>query len=233
MVRSPRNIRSTRGENCPLDSCNTRMVIENTRPVNEIIAWMIEDRKLRAPAGGPGKTKTACVAGNASSSATSPIANPTEMITHTAGTSQNVDRATSRARSTETTGSRKAPTARAKLTPLLTACPGPDGAPTPRRTARESPRYRRSFAIASPPMLPLRNRNDPAASPRAKTITTPPLPSWPPAPGQPGWRRASVRCRCLHLDRSWEDGQDCASRSVSTPTAVTRNCSPSACRSAP
>ncbi len=53
MVRSRRNPRSTRGENCPLVSCSTTIVIENTRPVKAIIAWVIEDKKLLAPDGDP------------------------------------------------------------------------------------------------------------------------------------------------------------------------------------
>jgi len=39
------------------------MVIENTKPVNEIIAVTMEDRKLRAPPGGPGYRNTPCAAG--------------------------------------------------------------------------------------------------------------------------------------------------------------------------
>jgi len=32
------------------------MVIENTTAVKEIMAWVTDDKKLRAPAGGPGYT---------------------------------------------------------------------------------------------------------------------------------------------------------------------------------
>ena len=56
MVRSRRKARSTRGENCPLVSCSTTIVMENTRPVKAIMAWVIEDKKLRAPDGGPGNS---------------------------------------------------------------------------------------------------------------------------------------------------------------------------------
>jgi hypothetical protein len=38
MVRSRRNVRSARGENCPLVSWSTRTVMENTSPVNAIMA---------------------------------------------------------------------------------------------------------------------------------------------------------------------------------------------------
>ncbi len=44
-----------RGENWLLASCSAMMVIENTRPVNEIIDAMIADRTARAPSGPPAK----------------------------------------------------------------------------------------------------------------------------------------------------------------------------------
>ncbi len=52
--RSRRKVRNTRDDSCPLVSCRAAMVMENTRPVKEIIAWVIDDKKLRAPEGGPG-----------------------------------------------------------------------------------------------------------------------------------------------------------------------------------
>ncbi len=52
--RSRTKVRSTRDDNCPLVSCKATMVMENTRPVKEIMAWVIDDKKLRAPDGGPG-----------------------------------------------------------------------------------------------------------------------------------------------------------------------------------
>jgi len=66
---------------------------------------MIADRKLRAPCGGPGNTAAPCVTGSVPSRATRPIASPTAATTHSAGTSQNADRATSRTWDGETPGS--------------------------------------------------------------------------------------------------------------------------------
>ena len=102
MARSRRKARSTRGENCPLVSCSTTMVMENTRPVNAIMAWVIDDRKLRAPSGGPGNRTPVDTGRSAWSRATSPTAAPMATATHAAGTSQNIDRNSSRTRSRET-----------------------------------------------------------------------------------------------------------------------------------
>ena len=76
--------------------------MENTRPVNAIMAWVIEDRKLRAPEGGPGNSTPGDTAPSAWSSAINPTAAPMAVTTHAAGTSQNIDRSSSRTRSRET-----------------------------------------------------------------------------------------------------------------------------------
>ena len=55
MMRSRKKARSTRGENCPLVSCSTTMVIENTRPVKAIMAWVIEDKSYEPPPADPGR----------------------------------------------------------------------------------------------------------------------------------------------------------------------------------
>ena len=60
--RSRRNVRSTRGENCPLVSCSTTIVIENTSAVNEIIELTMADSSVRAPSGPPANRKAGGVA---------------------------------------------------------------------------------------------------------------------------------------------------------------------------
>lgn len=98
------------------------MVMENTRPVKAIIACVIEDRKLRAPAGGPGNSTPGDTAPSAWSSATSPTATPTALTTHTEGTSQNADRSSSRKRSTETITTTPRDPARNRLVRRSSAC---------------------------------------------------------------------------------------------------------------
>jgi hypothetical protein len=102
MARSRRKSRSTRGENCPLVSWRTTMVMENTTPVKAIMACVIEDRKPRAPAGGPGTSTPVDTDPNTWSSAISPMAAASAVATQAAGTSQNIDRSSSRTRSKDT-----------------------------------------------------------------------------------------------------------------------------------
>src|SRR5919202_5556754 len=94
MVRSCRNVRSTRGENWLLANCSTTMVMDNTSAVKVIIAWVIEDSKLRAPSGGPGNRKVNCDDPIDSSTITRPSASPLAAVMHSAGTSQNAERNT-------------------------------------------------------------------------------------------------------------------------------------------
>lgn len=93
MVPSRRKLRITRDENWPAASCSATIVIEKTSPVTEIMAEVIEERKLRALAGPPGNS-IGVVMGRSSCPRTR--ASATATVTHTAGTTQKPSRTASR-----------------------------------------------------------------------------------------------------------------------------------------
>ena len=93
MIQSRRNVRSTRGENWLLVSWSTTMVIENTRPVNEIIDVMIAESSARAPSGPPVKRKgTFSEVSSHSSSAVRESPRRAARAAHRSGTAQNSSR---------------------------------------------------------------------------------------------------------------------------------------------